>query len=269
MKKLLVILFSLLLLCGCSTTKEDEDDNTIVVSATIEPHATILEAAKDLLKEKGYELEIEVLDNYYIFNKALDNGDVDANYFQHTIFFGNEVAEYGYDIVNAAGIHIEPFGFYSNKYDDISELPDGAKVVISNSVADHGRLLKVLENNGLITLDPDKEVVDITIDDIVDNPKGLIFEEVSPEMLTTTLSSSDVDLVAINGNYALAAGLNPLNDALIIESAEDNPYVNIIACRREDKDSDKIKALVEVLTSDEIKDFINEKYQGAVVPVSE
>ena len=267
MKKLFVLLLGLLLLVGCS--REDTgEDNVIRVSATAEPHATILEYAKPLLEEKGYTLEIEVLDNYFIFNRALDNGDVDANYFQHRPFFENEVNEYGYDIVDAGGIHIEPFGIYSKKYQSIDEIEDGARVIISNSVADHGRILAILEGAGLITLSDDVDIVNATVNDIVDNPKNLVFEEVNPELVTTAYDADDGDLFAINGNYAIGAGLDPINDSLILEEGDDtNPYVNIIACQNGQEDSDKIKALVEVLKSQEVKDYIIEHFGGSVIPV--
>ena len=167
-------------------------------------------------------------------------------------------------------IHIEPFGFYSNKYKSVEEIEDGATVVVSNSVADHGRLLAILENAGLIKLDKNVAIVDVTLDDIIENPKNLKFEEVNPEVLTTVFKENSGDLVAINGNYAIAAGLNPVKDALILESADaDNPYVNIVACRAGEKDSPKIKALVEVLQSQEVKDFITEHFSdGSVIPAN-
>lgn len=266
MKKLLVLLLCLVLV-GCGSEKTS--DKTIKVSATAEPHATILEYAKPLLEEKGYTLEIEILDNYYIFNKALDNGDVDANYFQHRPFFENEVAEYGYDITEAAGIHIEPFGIYSNKYTSIDDIKEGSRVIISNSIADHGRILSILEDAGLITLSDDVDILDATVNDIVENPLSLTFEEVNPELVTTAYGADDGDLFAINGNYAIGAGLSPIDDALILEEGDEtNPYVNIIACKNGEEDSDKIKALVEVLKSDEVKAFINEHFGGSVIPVA-
>lgn len=277
MKKIFILLLITTLLFGCSNSNSnnptvtdktvDQQLEKIVVSCTAEPHATILEFAKPLLAEKGYDLEIEILDNYYIFNVALDSGDVDANYFQHIKFFNGEVEEKGYDIVNAGGIHIEPFGFYSTKYKTIDDVEDGATVVISNSIADHGRLLAMLQNAGLITLNDGVNVVDATVEDIEENPKNLKFVEVNPEMLTSAYTNNDGDLVGINGNYAIGAGLNPSKDAFILESSEDNEYVNIIACRNGDENSDKIKALVEVLKSQEVTDFILEKFQGSVIPV--
>ncbi len=269
MKKFIILLISLSLLAlsACST-ETSEADTTITVAATAEPHATILEFAKSLLEERGYTLEIEILDNYYIFNMSLDSGDVDANYFQHLPFFENELEEYGYDLVNAGAIHIEPFGIYANGISSIDEIPEGARVIISNSVADHGRILSILEEAGLITLSDDVDILDATVDDIVDNPLGLVFEEVNPELVTTAYANEDGDLFAINGNYALGAGLSPIDDALILESAdEDNPYVNIIACRSEDLESEKIQVLVEVLKSDEVKEFILEQFGGSVIPV--
>ena len=271
MKKLLVLLFSLFLLAGCGSSNDSAtDDKTIKVSATAEPHATILEFAKPILEEQGYNLEIEILDNYFIFNSALDAGDVDANYFQHLPFFEGELATKGYKLENAGQIHIEPFGFYSQNYKSIDEIKDGATVVISNSVADHGRLLAILANAGLIKLDENVAIVDVTLDDIVENPKNLDFKEVNPEVLTTVYKENSGDLIAINGNYAISAGLNPVKDALILESAdENNPYVNIVACREGEKDSEKIKALVDVLQSEEVKAFISEHYSdGSVIPAN-
>ena len=277
MKKISALLLALCLLAACAGQETNQPEVSespetelipLVVSATPEPHATILEYIKPLMAEKGYDLQIEVLDNYYIFNLALNDGDVDANYFQHVVFFEDEVAEKGYDnIANAGAIHIEPFGFYSPTYESVEDIEDGATVVISNSVADHGRLLSILQNAGLITLDENVDLYNATVEDIVDNPKNLEFIEVNPEMLTTAYTNNDGDLVGINGNYALGAGLNPNEDALILESGEDNPYVNIIACQAGEEDSDKIKALVETLKSDEVKEYILEHFGGSVIPV--
>ena len=272
MKKLLVVLFALLLLVGCSGADKGEPaedgKETIVVACTAEPHATILEEAAPLLAEKGFELKIEIWDDYYIFNSALENGDVDANYFQHIPFFNNEVSEKGYDIANAGGVHIEPFGFYSKRYTSVDEIQDGDTVVISNSVSDHGRILAILDDAGVIKLADGVDAMTATLDDIAENPKNLVFQEVKPELLTNSYEYDEGALVAINGNYAIAYGLNPNKDAVILESAgQDNPYVNIVACRTADLGSDKINALVEVLQSDAIKEFISSKYSdGSVIP---
>lgn len=272
MKKLLKIALALLLTvgvvgCGGSSDKSSTDGQKLTVSATLDPHSKILEEAKPILKEKyGIELTIKVLDDYYIFNKALDAGEVDANYFQHKPFFDGEVKEHGYKIVNAGGIHLEPFGFYSKTLKSKDDIKDGAKVVISNSVADHGRILSILEDAGLITIKDGVDVLEATVKDIESNPKNLKFTEVKPELLITSYKNGEGDLVAINGNYAIQGGLNPTKDAIILESAsEDNPYVNIVACQEGHENDEKIKALVEVLKSDEIKKFVEKTYKGSVI----
>ncbi len=279
MKKLFTLLLACLLFVGCSSNSTSEENTTtstqgttdeptkLVVSATLDPHSQILEFAKPiLLEEYNIDLEIEVLDDYYIFNKALDSGEVDANYFQHLPFFNDEVEANGYDIVNAGGIHIEPFGFYSQTVSSVDEVADGATVIISNSVSDHGRILTILEQAGLIKLADDVDAINATVEDIVENPKNLEFKEIKPELLSLAYENNEGDLVAINGNYAMQAGLNPVEDAIILESADEtNPYVNIIACRSGDENRPEIKALVEVLKSDEVKQFIEETYAGSVI----
>ena len=272
MKKLLKIALALLLtvgIVGCGSQSDSSDEKTLTVSATLDPHAKILEQAKPLLKEKyGIDLEVKVLDDYYIFNKALDTGDVDANYFQHRPFFDGDVEKNNYKIAEAGAIHIEPFGFYSKTVKSKDQIKDGAKVIISNSVADHGRILAILADAGLITIKDGVKVLDATVKDIASNPKNLEFTEIKPELLATSFNNGEGDLVAINGNYALQANLNPTKDAVILESANaDKPYVNIVACQKGHENDEKIKALVEVLKSDDIKKFIEETYKGSVIPV--
>ena len=272
MKKLLKIALALLLtvgIVGCGSQSDSSDEKTLTVSATLDPHAKILEQAKPLLKEKyGIDLEVKVLDDYYIFNKALDTGDVDANYFQHRPFFDGDVEKNNYKIAEAGAIHIEPFGFYSKTVKSKDQIKDGAKVIISNSVADHGRILAILADAGLITIKDGVKVLDATVKDIASNPKNLEFTEIKPELLATSFNNGEGDLVAINGNYALQANLNPTKVAVILESANaDNPYVNIVACQKGHENDEKIKALVEVLKSDDIKKFIEETYKGSVIPV--
>ncbi|MEG0733628.1 MetQ/NlpA family ABC transporter substrate-binding protein [Anaerorhabdus sp.] len=282
MKKVLKTLLAGLLVLGlaaCSskpapeatpeTTEPTTGETTkLVVSATLDPHAKILEFAKPILAEKGIELEIQVLDDYYIFNKALNDGEVDANYFQHVPFFDGEVEANGYKIVNAAGIHIEPFGFYSKTVKSVDEIKDGATVIISNSIADHGRILSILAKSGVITLAEGVDAQNATIEDITENPKNLKFQEVKPELLTTVFEQGEGDLVAINGNYAIQAGLNPTTDAVILEQADaTNPYVNIVAVQEGRENDPAIKTLIEVLKSDEVKQFILDTYSdGSVIP---
>lgn len=267
---ILVLCFTFILAaCGSSedSGSGDGDKTKLKVGASNVPHAEILEQAKPLLEEKGIDLEIEVFTDYVMPNKALADGSIDANYFQHIPYFEQQVADNKYDFVNAGGIHIEPIGVYSKKYDSLDDLPKGAEIIMSSSVADHGRILSMLEAEGLITLKEDVNKVKATVDDIAENPKKLTFKtDIEAPLLTQVYNNDEGDAVLINSNYAIDADLVPAEDAIALESPEENPYVNIIAVRTEDKDNEAIKTLVEVLKSDEIKDFINEKYKGSVIP---
>jgi D-methionine transport system substrate-binding protein len=273
----LVLAFTLaLVLAACGTSEEkteggngDEETKKLVVGASNVPHAEILEEAKSLLEEKGIELEVVTFQDYVLPNQALDSKELDANYFQHIPYLNAQMAEHGYDFVNAGGIHIEPIGVYSQKYKSLDELPDGAHIIVSSSVADHGRILTMLEKQGLITLKEGVEKTAATVEDIVDNPKNLNFDaEYEASLLPQIYNNGEGDAVLINSNYAIDAGLNPIEDSIAIEES-DSPYVNVIAVRSGDESREEIKALVEVLRSKEIQDFILEKYSGAVVPVSE
>lgn len=280
MKKLLgfaLILVLSIALAACGTDKEkdtgsgdtEKETKKIVVGASNVPHAEILEKAKPLLEEKGIELEIETFQDYILPNKALSNKELDANYFQHIPYLEAQIKENGYDFVNAGGIHIEPIGLYSQKYKSVDKLPEGATIILSSSVADHGRALSLLEKNGLITLKEGIDKTTATEKDIVENKKNLKFDaEYEAALLPKIYESGEGDAVLINSNYAIDANLNPLKDSIAIEDSE-SPYVNVIAVNKGDEDKEAIKALVEVLHSKEIQDFILEEYNGAVVPVKE
>ena len=271
---LLLALSVLLAACGAGddSSKSGEGESKgdkIVIGASNVPHAEILEKAEPLLEEEGIELEIVTYTDYVVPNKALAEGELDANYFQHIPYLESQIKENDYDFVNAGGIHIEPIGVYSKKYKSLDELPKGAEIIMSSSVADHGRILTMLENEGLITLKDGIDKTTATVDDITDNPKELKFKtDVEAAMLPQIYNNEDADAILINSNYAIDAGLNPVEDSIAIEDA-DSPYVNVIAVQSGDEESDKIKKLVEVLHSEEIQDFINKEYGGAVVPVSE
>ncbi|MFK2826482.1 MetQ/NlpA family ABC transporter substrate-binding protein [Bacillus sp. B190/17] len=263
--------------CGSSTEKKDEqaggdggkDDKEIVVGASNVPHAVILEEAKPLLKEKGYDLKIETFQDYVLPNKSLQEGDLDANYFQHIPYFETQKKEHGYKFTNAGGIHVEPIGVYSKKYKSLNELPKGATILMSSSVADHGRVLKMLEKEGLIKLKEGVKKEEAMIEDIAENKKELKFDyNYEAALLPQAYNNGEGDAVLINSNYAIDAGLKPLKDAIAIEDKEDIPYINIVAVRSGDEKKEKIKALVEVLHSKEIQDFMLKEWNGAVVPVS-
>lgn len=237
----------------------------IVVGATPAPHAEILNAAKDILKEKGYELEIKEYTDYVQPNLALDSGDLDANYFQHQPYLDQFNEENKTDLVSAASIHYEPFGIYAGKVDSLENLSDGAEIAVPNDVSNEARALLLLADQGLIEL---KEGVELnaTKNDIVKNEKNLKIIEVEAAQLPRSLS--DVDVAVINGNYAIEAGLK-VSDALAVEDAKSlaaTRYSNIIAVRAGEENSEKTKALVEALTSETVKKFIEDKYDGAVVP---
>ncbi|WP_428911122.1 MetQ/NlpA family ABC transporter substrate-binding protein [Niallia sp. Krafla_26] len=268
MKKLLMLLLTslfVLVLAACGNAEGDK----IKIGATSAPHAEILEQAKPILEEEGIELDIQTFSKYELINPALDDGDLDANYFQHIPYLNTEVSEKGYKIVNAGGIHLEPIAIYSKKYKSKEEIEDGATVIMSSSVPDHGRILSLFEAEGLLTLKDGIDKAAATLDDIVENPKNLKFEyDYAPDILPQVYNNGEGDLVVINSNYAIQHDINPVEDSIVIESGENNPYVNVIAVKEGDEDKEEIKALIEVLNSQEIKDFILEKYEGAVVPAS-
>ncbi|GLH64396.1 MetQ/NlpA family ABC transporter substrate-binding protein [Parageobacillus sp. G301] len=279
MKKWISALFAVVLVlalaaCGGNNNadggKKEGKLTKLVVGASNVPHAEILEKAQPILEEKGIDLKIVKFQDYILPNKALADKEIDANYFQHIPYLEAQKKEHGYDFVNAGGIHIEPIGVYSKKYKSLEELPDGATIIMSNSVADHGRILSMLQEKGLIKLKDGIDKTKATVKDIVENPKHLKFEaDVEAGLLPQIYKNGEGDAVLINANYALDAGLDPAKDPIAVESPKDNPYVNIIAVRKGDENRKEIKTLVEVLQSKEIQDFIKEKYKGAVIPAAQ
>ncbi|MEI5995262.1 MetQ/NlpA family ABC transporter substrate-binding protein [Candidatus Enterococcus mansonii] len=271
---LAVVTFGLVA-CGGSKDKTDdsksagsEKESTVLkVGASASPHAEILEQVKPILKKEGVDLEIVQFDDYILPNKNLAEGDIDANYFQHIPYFNLQVKENNYDFANAGGIHIEPMGLYSKRIKDIKDLKDGATIIASNSESDWGRIITILKDADLITVKYGVDLETATFEDIDKNPKNLKFiHNINPEVLTTTYKNDEADLVAINANFAFAAGLNPLKDSVLLEK-DNSPYVNIVAVRSEDKDNEKIKKLVDALHSKEVQDWILEKWDGSVKPV--
>ncbi len=233
------------------------------VAATAVPHAEILEFVKPKLAEQGVELEIKIFTDYVQPNIQVAEKRLDANFFQHQPYLDEFNKGKGTDLVSVTGVHIEPFGAYSSKYKSLDELPDGANVVIPNDATNGGRALLLLAKAGVITL---KEGAGITATpkDIADNPKHIKVRELEAATLPRVLTQ--VDLALINTNYALEAKLNPIEDALVIEGS-DSPYVNILVARPDNKDSAAMQKLVEVLHSQDVLQFMAEKYAGAVVPV--
>ena len=250
-----------------SSTGEKE---TIKVGASSTPHAEILEQVKDALAEKGYDLDIVVYDDYVLPNKALADGDLDANYFQHTPYLNSYNASNGTDLVAAAKIHYEPFGLYGNGVSSVADIADGATILIPADDSNETRALLLLAQEGLIELPADASAEKgVTTLDIVD-AKGYNVQAVQADTVPAQLANSNPGTVAvINGNYALQAGLK-VADALAIEDASGDAaqtYANIVAVRAADVDSAKTKALVEVLQSDAVKQYIDDTYNGAVLTV--
>lgn len=268
MKKILTLVTVFVLtiaLAACG--KGDSEDKTIKVGASPAPHAEILEKAKPLLEKKGYDLKIQSINDYTTPNKLLDKGELDANYFQHTPYLKTESKEKGYKIESAGNVHLEPMAVYSKKYKSLKDLPNGATVYVSNNPAEQGRFLKFFVDADLIKIKKGVKIEDAKFSDIVENKKNIKFNnKQSAEFLPKIYQNQDVDAAIINSNYAIDQKLSPKKDSIVLEKATNNPYANLIAVRKGHKDDKKIKALIEVLQSKEIKDFINKKYDGAVVP---
>src|SRR5699024_3033399 len=232
------------------------------IAATPVPHAELLEHIKPTLAEEGIELDIKVFTDYVQPNLQVADGHLDANFFQHKPYLDSFNNEHKTDLVSIGVVHVEPFGAYSDKIDSVDDLKDGALIALPNDPSNGARALLLLQEQGLITLkDPDDILA--TARDIADNPKGLKFRELEAAALPRILP--DVDMALINTNYALEAGLNPLEDALFIEGA-DSPYANLVATTADRKDDAAILGLVKALNSDDVRSFIQEHYKGAIVP---
>ena len=242
---------------------------TIRVAASPTPHAEILAVAKEILAEQGYDLEIVEYTDYVQPNLVVDSGELDANYFQHTPYMNTFNEENGTEIVSAGLIHYEPFGIYAGKTESLDALADGAEVIVPNDGSNETRALLLLQQEGLITLaDGIDASSNATVYDIVDNPLNLKITEMEAAQLP--LSLQDVDIAVINGNYAIQAGLNAGTDALAIEDASGDAaqtYANLIGVKAGNENSEAIQALVAALQSQQVKDFINETYDGAVVAI--
>ena len=268
MKKLVAAVLTGVLVAGTLSTGvyAKDDDKTITVAASATPHAEILEEAKPLLEKEGYDLEVTVFDDYVRPNEVVESGEFDANYFQHIPYLEQFNEEKGTHLVNAGGIHYEPFGIYPGTKDSLDDLADGDSIAVPNDTTNEARALLLLQDNGIITL-KDGAGLNATIKDIEENPHNV--EIVELEAAQVARVTGETAYVVLNGNYALEAGFSVAKDALAYEQADSEAaktYVNIIAVKEGNENSDKIKALVDVLKSDEIKDFINENYDGAVIP---
>lgn len=243
------------------------DDKTITIGASPSPHAEILNQFADKFEEKGYKLEVVEFTDYVQPNKVVDAGDVDANYFQHFPYLENFNEEQGTKLVSAGSIHYEPLGIYPGKSSDLSNIPEGAEIIVPNDATNEARALLLLEANGVITLKEDAGL-NATANDIAENPYNVNIVEMEAAQIARAVE--DADFVVLNGNYALQANFSVEKDALAKEEADSEAaqtYANIIAVREGDENREEIKTLVEVLKSDEIKSFIETTYEGAVLPV--
>ena len=267
MKKILTLVLALTLVLSLAACGgKAADDQVIKVGASPAPHAEILEVAAELLKEEGYTLEIVTFDDYILPNKSLDAGELDANYFQHVTYMNNFNEEFGIHMVNAAGIHYEPFGVYAGKTAALADLQDGAKIAVPNDATNEARALLLLEQEGLIKLREGAGLAATKVD-IAENPHNFDIVETKAELLPSVLQ--DVDVAVINGNFAINAGLK-VQDALAVEAADGaaaEAYVNVIAVNEGNENSEKIQALVKALKSQKVTDFIASTYEGAVVTV--
>lgn len=256
--------------CGSSSDTDKgettENKGTITVAASETPHSEILEQAKKILKEEGWDLEITVFNDYVQPNNVVESGDFDANYFQHIPYLEDFNKEHGTHLVNAGGIHYEPFGIYPGTKDSLDAIAKGDVIAVPNDTTNEARALLLLQDNGIIKL-KDGVGLEATVNDIEENPYEVEIQELEAAQVSRV--TGEVAFVVLNGNYALEAGFSVGKDAIAYEKSDSEAaqtYVNVIAVKEGNEDSEKIKALVEALESDEIRDYINETYDGAVIP---
>lgn len=256
-------------LVGCSgaasTGTDSKEDKVIKIGVSPKPHKEIVDVAVPLLEKDGYKVEITEFNDYVQPNTAVEEGALDCNYFQHTPYLNDQNQSRGLHLKSVAAIHLEPMGLYSKKLTSLDELQDGATIAIPNDSSNEARALRLLADNGLIKIN-DSETV--TPADITENPKNLKFSEL--EAAAVPRAVDDVDAAVINGNYAIEAGFNPTTNAIVKEDKDSEaakPYANIVVVKEGNENQEKIQDLIKALTSDEVKDFINKEYNGAVIPV--
>lgn len=260
--KLSLVVLAAFTITACTDTKEvkeNEKKTVIKIGATPVPHVEILEVVKPLLKAKGYDLQIVEFTDYVTPNIAVDEGELDANFFQHMPYLEEFNKNKNTSLVKTVNVHLEPMGVYSKSIKSLSELKNGDSIAVPNDPTNESRALDILEKAGLLTF---KDVDFKTVVDIINNPKNLQIKELDAPQLPRVLD--EVAAAVINTNYALAANLNPLKDAIVLES-KDSPYANIVVVKKGNENKEYIKALNEAINSDEVKKFINEKYKGSIV----
>ena len=246
-----------------------ETKGTITVAASATPHAEILAAAKPILAEQGWNLEVTEFDDYVLPNEVVESGEMDANYFQHVPYLDSFNVEKGTHLVEVGKIHYEPFGIYPGTKASLDEIADGDTIAVPNDTTNEARALLLLQDNGIITL-KDGAGLEATVNDIAENPHNIKIEELAAESVARVVD--EVAYVVLNGNYALQAGFSVGKDALAYEKSDSEAaktYVNVVVVKEGNENNEGVKALVDVLKSDEIKNFINEKYDGAVIPFEE
>ncbi|WP_199552541.1 MetQ/NlpA family ABC transporter substrate-binding protein [Streptomyces sp. N35] len=250
---------------GADPASGGDKNGKLVVGATPVPAGEVLAyIQKDLAKKKGLDLEVKEFTDYVLPNTALDEGSLDANLYQNAPFLDDFNKSKGTDLTSVTGVYLPPMGVYSKKTKDVSSLKDGAVVAVPNDTTNEGRALQLLASQGVIELEKDAGTT-ASPADITKNPKKLVIKELEPAQLPRSLD--DVDAAVINNNFALDAGLSPKDDSIHLESVENNPYVNILAVKKGDESDPRVKKLAELLTSPEVKQFIEDKYKGSVLPV--
>lgn len=266
-----IILATLLIIASLSALAEEiptpeGDDNHISIGATAVPHEEIIEGVvRAKLEAAGWEVEVVPFTDYVLPNTSLEDGEIDANYFQTWRYLVEQNETRGLHLVEVLGIHLEPMGLYGAAYSSIDEIPEGASIAVPNDGSNESRALKLLHDNGIITLGETDDLYDLS--NISENPKGIEFVELAAEQITHSLE--DVNAAVINGNYALEAGLNPSEDALVIESADSDEsykYINYLVVKAGNEETAKTKALIAAFANQDVVDFINATYPGSVIP---
>ena len=267
MKKIIALTLALVLVLGLAACGAKKDDKTITIAASPTPHAEILAVAKEVLAKDGWTLEITEYADYVVPNNVVEDGEIDANYFQHVPYLNTFNAENGTHLASVAMVHYEPFGIYAGTKSAVADLAAGDKIAIPNDGSNRARALLLLEQEGVITL-KDGVGMEATVLDIAENALGLDIVEMEAAQIAGVRDS--VALAVINGNYALLAGLNAGTDALAVEDAESisaTTYANILVVKEGNENAEKTQALIKAVLSEEVKTFINETYSGAVVPI--